>query len=81
MTELKHVAIGDFLTPDEIRRALGLWDTLQDTTRFAATLARDIITPNLPRIDAALGQANDAMYLAYAVEAVFAEAARARGVR
>jgi hypothetical protein len=71
---MTHASITDFLTPEEIERAQALWQELKDTGRFAATVARDIIEPNMARINAALGQENDARYLAYAVEYVFGQA-------
>jgi hypothetical protein len=70
---MKHIAITDFLTDEEIERARVLWQELRDTGRFAATLEETIVRPQLPRINAALGQENDARYLAYAVEYVFTE--------
>lgn len=65
-----QMTIDQFLTPAEINRALRLYRTARPGT-FAATLDAEIITPNLARINAALGQENDARYLAYAVEYVF----------
>lgn len=50
----------DFLTDDEIRRAVKL--------KKCDAIQREIIEPNLARINRALGQENDARYLAYAVE-------------
>jgi hypothetical protein len=73
---VKTASIGDFLTDAEIARATELWAALKDTGTFAATLAREVIEPVLPRINAALGQENDSRYLAYMVEYVFGEADR-----
>jgi hypothetical protein len=49
-----------FLTDEEIRKAIRLGD--------ASSIKRYIIEPNIKRIDKALGQENDPMFLAYAVE-------------
>lgn len=76
MAEARKMAITDFLTPEEIERAAALWNELKDTGRFAATVATEIIEPQMARINAALGQENDAKFLAYAVEYVFGEAGR-----
>jgi hypothetical protein len=66
----KTITITDFLTDAEIQQAQKRYRAMAGTGRFAATFAADVIRPNLPRINAALGQENDAMYLAYAVEYV-----------
>lgn len=73
---MKNVPLTDFLTEAEIDQALALWLKLKDTGTFAATCDREIITPILPRINAALGQANDARYMAYAIEFVFSQVVR-----
>lgn len=57
---MKKVTLLDFLTPAEIEEARKL--------KSASEIKRKIIDPNLRRINAALGQQNDAMYLAYMVE-------------
>lgn len=49
-----------FLTEEEIAKAIRL--------RNAASIKRYIIEPNIKRINETLGQENDPMYLAYAVE-------------
>ena len=67
---MRHVTIDQFLTPAEIERARQMHATLADTGLFAATVMAQIITPNIERINAALGQENDPRYLAYAVEYV-----------
>lgn len=56
----KHVSLQDFLTEDEIGEAIRL--------RIAPKILKQIIAPNLDRINKALGQENDARYLAYVVE-------------
>jgi hypothetical protein len=57
---MRTVTLGDFLTDDEIAEAARLRDH--------AKILEQIIAPNLERINAALGQENDARYLAYAIE-------------
>jgi hypothetical protein len=60
------VTLHDFLTEEEILRAIELSDHAQ--------IRDQIIVPNRTRIDRALGQENDTNYLAYAVEYVLREA-------
>lgn len=57
---MKHITIADFLTDREIRLALKLGN--------ARDICEQIIKPSIARIDRDLGQKNDPMYLAYAVE-------------
>lgn len=57
---MKQVSIGDFLTDREINLAIRL--------KTARAICDEIIKPNIQRINRALGQENDPMYLAYAVE-------------
>lgn len=57
---MKHVTLQDFLTDREIDRAIKL--------ERASAICQEIIEPNLLRINRDLGQENDPMYLAYAVE-------------
>jgi hypothetical protein len=59
---MKKVTLLDFLTPAEIEEARKM--------KSASEIKRKIIDPNLRRINAALGQQNDPMYLAYMVEYV-----------
>jgi hypothetical protein len=70
MAERRHIAITDFLTEAEIKRATELYKKLNGTGKYAATVDAEIITPNMERINKALGQENDSRYLAYAVEFV-----------
>jgi hypothetical protein len=72
---MKYMTIDQFLLPAEIQRAAALYKTLQGTGKFAATLDAEIITPNLERINTALGQENSSRYLAYAVEFVLSKGA------
>ena len=54
------VRLPDILTPDEIDRALELLDLTK--------IHDELIAPNMERINASLGQANDSRYLAYLVQ-------------
>ena len=73
---MKQITIDQFLLPAEIERAVALYNTLADTGKFAKTLDAEIITPNMERINKALGQENNSRYLAYAVEHVLNQAAK-----
>lgn len=74
----KTVTIGDFLTEAEIERAQRLFQECQRTgAMFAGRCAREIIEPQMPRINAALEQENDAYYLAYCVELAIGQSIRA----
>jgi hypothetical protein len=75
---VKQITIDQFLLPSEIERAVTLYKTLGETGKFASTLDTEIITPNLERINKALGQENDSRYLAYAVEFVLMETQKAK---
>ena len=57
-----------------MERARTLWRELKDSGCFAAEVEREIITPNIARINATLGQENDARLLADSVEFAFNEA-------
>ena len=74
---MENLARPDFLTPDEIEHACTLWRELKDTGRFIGAVEREIIEPNIARINAALGQDRSARYLAHSVESMFLDAARA----
>lgn len=71
---MKTITINQFLTDAEIAQAAKLYEELKDTGRFAATVDEKIITPNIARINTALGQENDPRYLAYCVEYVMMQA-------
>lgn len=58
----RNTTLSDFLSDDEIAKCAELKDT--------TAVREQIIEPNLERINKALGQENDARYLAYAVEHV-----------
>ena len=57
---MKQATLKDFLTDREIRRAMELQN--------ARAICEEIIRPAIARINRALGQENDPMYIAYAVE-------------
>jgi hypothetical protein len=63
------ITIDQFLTDAEIASAQKLYRTARPGT-FAQRCAAEIITPQIERINQALGQENDALYLAYCVEYV-----------
>ena len=75
---MKTVSITQFLTEAEIQRALELWNKRTTDRKIGWNDARcicdEIIRPNIERIKRALGQENDPMYLAYAVEFVMMQA-------
>lgn len=64
--ESKTMTLLDFLTDAEIEEAIGL--------KNPAEIKDKIIEPNIDRINESLGQPNDSMYLAYAVEYVLMQA-------
>lgn len=70
---MRTITLDQMLTPAEIDRAFVLYETLAGTGKFAATIDAEILTPNMERINAALGQKNDPRYLAYAVEFVISQ--------
>jgi hypothetical protein len=73
----KQITIADFLTDDEITAAGKLFKQMRAegiSHHFAKRFCRDVIDPNMTRINRALGQDNDPMFLAYAVEYVMMQA-------
>lgn len=62
---LKTIALDDILTPSEIERAR---DIYRERERVNARLVAELVAPNMARINAALGQENDARFIAYAIE-------------
>lgn len=56
----RQVAIGDFLTEADMRKAERLYPN-------AKAICREVIEPKMDEINRKLGQENDPMYLAYAV--------------
>lgn len=59
----RTIRISDFLTVDQINQAA--------VCSSAREIAEKVITPNMAEINRKLGQENDALFLAYAVEHVF----------
>jgi len=57
--EHRQVTLGDFLTDEEIEKAMMLTDK--------DSIKESVIEPNIERINKALGQENDSDYLAYMV--------------
>lgn len=73
-TPRREITIADFLTPGEIAQAARAWKKWKEGQgSFAEWLASTMIRPNMDRINKALGQENDPMYLAYAVEYVLSQ--------
>jgi len=70
---MTQATIGEIFTSDELERAQRLYETCPAGT-FATRCAAEVVTPALPRINARLGQENDAKYLAYALEMALAQA-------
>jgi len=68
---LKHAALTDILTAEEIEKAKELWQRHGDDGTFNKAVVAQIIEPNLARINAKLGQENEARYLGYAIEYAF----------
>lgn len=64
----RTITLSDFLTKDQMHRALMIWKANKQP---AGKIAKDVIQPNLEAINAKLGQSNNVMYLAYACEQVF----------
>lgn len=63
---MKTITLPDFLTPGEIKKVAAMFNA--DPLHFHKRVLDEIITPNMARIDRALGQDNNAEYLAYVVE-------------
>lgn len=59
MSTVRMVTIGEFLSPDQIRKCTRLNDVKK--------ICEEVIKPNLEEINQKLGQENDPMYLAYMV--------------
>lgn len=71
---MKKATLNDFLTRDEIAEALKIYRDPRRRLSFATVCCERIIEPNIERINKALGQVNDPMYLAYMVEYAIIEA-------
>jgi hypothetical protein len=76
MKQITMHDLHDFLTPEEIQQAVDLYNQLGGSSAFTTAVRQGLIEPNMARINAALGQENDAQYLAYAVTYVLNEARR-----
>ena len=68
---MKAITITEFLTEAEVKRAVELYKQVR--TGYARLLCEEVIRPNLARINATLGQENNPLYLAYAVEYVITQ--------
>ena len=65
---MKTVTLQDFLTPTEITQCVAMWD--ESRKNYAQRVCKAVVAVNMDRINKALGQQNDAMYLSYAIELV-----------
>lgn len=63
MTQQRTITIEDFLTPEQIKMAAACFT--------AKDICERVVMPNMPAIEAKLGQECDAMYLSYATEFTF----------
>jgi len=66
---MKKTSLKDFLTDEEIEQCITMFNEIPEGS-YAAWVNDNIIDPNIERINKALGQENDSMYLAYMVEFV-----------
>lgn len=69
---MRYITIGEFLTNDEILQC--------SKCTTAEEIEKEVIAPNIDRINKALGQENNARYLAYAVEYVLSCVERDKGL-
>jgi hypothetical protein len=63
---MNYVTLSDFLTAKEIDLAVRMWRESQHD--YARRVCAAITKPHIQRINKALGQGNDPMYLAYVIE-------------
>jgi len=66
---MKQITLPDILTPSEVERAREMYaesDGYQTT--FHRWLLKELVEPNMARINTATGQENDPRYIAYAIE-------------
>lgn len=70
---MKTITLPDFLTETQIKNAASWYQT--DRLHFHQRVLDDIITPNMAKINKALGQENSPEYLAYVVEYACMQAA------
>lgn len=73
------VSLADFLTDEELSRIRQMWINRASDRAFHVQVLGTIIKPNMERINKAIGQANDADYLAYLIEYVCMETDRLAG--
>ena len=73
---MKQFTLPDILTESEIHKATKLWEQHGDSVEFVSEVEKQLIAPNMDRINKKLGQENDQRYLAYAVCYVFWQASR-----
>lgn len=62
----KRITVSEFLTNEEIALVQTIWQN--DRSNFHKRVKKEIIAPNMNRIDRDLGQANDPDYLVYLLE-------------
>lgn len=67
----KMITLQDFLNEDQINICCDHYKKLKGTGKFAATVAKEVIEPNIEAINKKIGQENDPKYLAYCVEYAF----------
>jgi len=70
---MRHVTLGQFLSPRQVQTASKLWRELKDTGQLAAELERRVTRPNIETINRKLqaireGLARDSRSLAHAIE-------------
>jgi hypothetical protein len=75
MTEdIKTASIADFLNEEEMKLAISMYRNPVLGKTFASRIRDELIDPNMDRINCSLGQENDPLYLAYAIEYVMMKA-------
>jgi hypothetical protein len=68
---VRYINVTEFLTEDEIQLAARMWT--ENQKNYAMRVCERLLRPNIRRINAALGQENDPMFLACAIEFVLTE--------
>ena len=63
----KTVSVADFLTTDQIKQAIRIYNGREHPSTVVDRFEAEIIKPNMDEINRKLGQENDSRYLAYAV--------------
>lgn len=69
----RPVRLTDFLTDAEIARAVELYEEAPAPGNFVRAFEVEVLSPNMDRINRALGQENDSRFLAYAVDYVLSQ--------